>query len=93
MFGCHCNSDEMLTDEILFSAGNLIVVIVVTLHWRMRSITKFCMGNLAFANLCVAIFCIYQNLSTFLQEKYVDSLSVPLVLVPCFDFEFYNEVY
>ena len=53
----------------LVAAGNLIVVTVVSLHWRMRSVTKFGMGNLAFANLCVAVFCIYQNLSTFLQEK------------------------
>ncbi|CAG7725298.1 unnamed protein product [Allacma fusca] len=51
--------------------GNLAVVLVVTLHWKMRSITKFCIGNLAFANLCVGIFCVYQNLSTFLIDRWV----------------------
>ena len=49
-------------------AGNLTVVLVVTLHWGMRSVTKFCLANLAVANLCVGIFCVYQNLSTFLTD-------------------------
>ncbi|CAG7715954.1 unnamed protein product, partial [Allacma fusca] len=48
--------------------GNLTVVLVTKLHWKMRGVTKFCLGNLAFANLCVSIFCIYQNLSLYLMD-------------------------
>ncbi|CAG7829348.1 unnamed protein product, partial [Allacma fusca] len=51
--------------------GNLAVVLVVTLHPKMRSTTRFCLGNLAFANLCVGIFCVYQNLSTFLFDRWL----------------------
>ncbi|CAG7820461.1 unnamed protein product, partial [Allacma fusca] len=32
---------------------------------------KFCLGNLAFANLCVGIFCVYQNLSLYLMDGWV----------------------
>ena len=46
-----------------------MVILVVTLHWRMRSITKFCLANLAFADLCVGVFCVYQNLSTYLINR------------------------
>ncbi|CAG7730662.1 unnamed protein product, partial [Allacma fusca] len=50
--------------------GNLAVVLVVTLHWRMRSVTKFFLGNLAFANMCVGAFCVYQNLTTYLTDSW-----------------------
>ncbi|CAG7718074.1 unnamed protein product, partial [Allacma fusca] len=50
---------------------NLTVVLVMRLHWRMRSVAKFCLGNLAFANLCVAMFCIYQNLSLYLMDSWI----------------------
>ena len=50
-----------------YVSGNVVVLVVV--HLRMRSMSKFFMGNLAFANLCVGIFCVFQNLSTFLSEK------------------------
>ncbi|CAG7825304.1 unnamed protein product, partial [Allacma fusca] len=48
--------------------GNFTVVLVMALHWKMRGSTKFCLGNLAFANLCVGIFCIYQDLSMYLID-------------------------
>ncbi|CAG7786397.1 unnamed protein product [Allacma fusca] len=51
--------------------GNLTVILVIKLHWRMKSVTKFCLGNLAFANLCVGIFCVYQNLSLYLIDSWV----------------------
>ncbi|CAG7721858.1 unnamed protein product [Allacma fusca] len=51
--------------------GNLTVILVIKLHWRMKSVTKFCLGNLAFSNLCVGIFCIYQNLSMYLIDSWV----------------------
>ncbi|ODM87139.1 Galanin receptor type 3 [Orchesella cincta] len=51
--------------------GNLMVILVVTLHWRMRSITNFCLANLAFADLCVGIFCVYQNIVTYLMDSWI----------------------
>ncbi|CAL8070718.1 unnamed protein product [Orchesella dallaii] len=51
--------------------GNLMVILVVTLHWRMRSITNFCLANLAFADLCVGVFCVYQNIVTYLMDSWI----------------------
>ncbi|CAL8070677.1 unnamed protein product [Orchesella dallaii] len=53
------------------SERNLMVILVVTLHWRMRSITNFCLANLAFADLCVGIFCVYQNIVTYLMDSWI----------------------
>ncbi|ODM86807.1 Neuropeptide Y receptor type 1, partial [Orchesella cincta] len=55
---------------------NLMVILVVTLHWRMRSITNFCLANLAFADLCVGIFCVYQNIVTYLMDSLYLSLHI-----------------
>lgn len=51
--------------------GNFLVIMVVLLHRRMRSMTNFFLANLAFANLCVGVFCIYQNLSQYLIASWV----------------------
>ncbi|CAG7832017.1 unnamed protein product [Allacma fusca] len=51
--------------------GNLTIVLVISLHWKMRGYTKFCMGNLAFANLCVGTFCVYQDLFMYLIDSWV----------------------
>ncbi|CAG7825425.1 unnamed protein product, partial [Allacma fusca] len=51
--------------------GNFTIMIVMALHWKMRGSTKFCLGNLAFANLCVGIFCVYQDLSMYLIDSWV----------------------
>ncbi|XP_034234246.1 trissin receptor-like [Thrips palmi] len=51
--------------------GNLLVIIVVTLSRRLRSITNFFLANLAVADLCVGMFCVYQNLSTYLVQSWV----------------------
>ncbi|XP_064486718.1 trissin receptor-like [Ornithodoros turicata] len=50
--------------------GNLLVVIVVVMHRRMRTITNFFLTNLAIADLCVGIFCVYQNLSIYLMDEW-----------------------
>ncbi|CAG7825217.1 unnamed protein product [Allacma fusca] len=50
--------------------GNLTVVLVMAIHWRMQSITKYCIGNLAFANMCVGIFCVYQNFTLFIMGSW-----------------------
>ncbi|XP_041564693.1 trissin receptor isoform X4 [Drosophila elegans] len=51
--------------------GNLLVILVVTLSRRLRSITNFFLANLAFADFCVGLFCVMQNLSIYLIESWV----------------------
>ncbi|KAH9363766.1 hypothetical protein HPB48_020102 [Haemaphysalis longicornis] len=50
--------------------GNLLVVIVVVVHRRMRTITNFFLTNLAVADLCVGLFCVYQNMSVYLMDEW-----------------------
>lgn len=50
-------------------AGNLLVILVVTLSRRLRSITNFFLANLAFADFCVGLFCVMQNLSIYLIDR------------------------
>lgn len=52
-----------------FFAGNLMVIVVVTMSRRLRSITNFFLANLAVADLCVGIFCVCQNLSIYLIDR------------------------
>ncbi|XP_049302716.1 uncharacterized protein LOC105225341 [Bactrocera dorsalis] len=51
--------------------GNLLVILVVTLSRRLRSITNFFLANLALADFCVGLFCVMQNLSIYLIESWV----------------------
>ncbi|XP_030758725.1 trissin receptor-like [Sitophilus oryzae] len=51
--------------------GNLLVILVVTMSRRLRSITNFFLANLAVADFCVAIFCVYQNLLIYIVENWV----------------------
>ncbi|XP_017839949.2 trissin receptor isoform X1 [Drosophila busckii] len=50
---------------------NLLVILVVTLSRRLRSITNFFLANLAFADFCVGLFCVMQNLSIYLIDSWV----------------------
>ncbi|XP_069685937.1 trissin receptor [Periplaneta americana] len=51
--------------------GNLMVILVVTLSRRLRSITNFFLANLAVADFCVGVFCVYQNISTYLISSWI----------------------
>ncbi|XP_055682988.1 trissin receptor isoform X2 [Lutzomyia longipalpis] len=51
--------------------GNLLVILVVTLSRRLRSITNFFLANLAVADFCVGVFCVMQNLSIYLIPSWV----------------------
>ncbi|KAJ3654341.1 hypothetical protein Zmor_013534 [Zophobas morio] len=51
--------------------GNLLVILVVTLSRRLRSITNFFLANLAVADFCVGIFCVYQNLFIYLVDSWM----------------------
>ncbi|KAK2581385.1 hypothetical protein KPH14_005069 [Odynerus spinipes] len=50
--------------------GNLMVILVVTFSRRLRSITNFFLANLAVADFCVSIFCIYQTLINYLMNSW-----------------------
>lgn len=60
----------MLFHTSFFLLGNLLVISVVAMHRRMRTVTNFFLTNLAFADLCVGLFCVYQNLSFYLTTHW-----------------------
>ncbi|XP_078042071.1 trissin receptor-like [Augochlora pura] len=50
--------------------GNLMVIFVVSFSHRLRSITNFFLANLAVADLCVGVFCVYQTLTNYLMNSW-----------------------
>ncbi|XP_014670045.1 PREDICTED: substance-P receptor-like [Priapulus caudatus] len=52
------------------STGNLLVIVVILAHQKMRTTTNFFLANLAFADMCVGIFCVYPNLYTRLWKHW-----------------------
>lgn len=52
-----------------FFPGNLLVIIVVIMSRRLRSITNFFLANLAVADLCVGVFCVIQTLTFYLIDR------------------------
>ncbi|KOC67755.1 Galanin receptor type 2 [Habropoda laboriosa] len=51
--------------------GNMMVILVVTFSRRLRSNTNFFLANLALADFCVGIFCIYQTLFNYLINSWL----------------------
>ncbi|XP_028968662.1 trissin receptor [Galendromus occidentalis] len=51
--------------------GNLLVIVVVCLNRRIRTITNFFLVNLAIADFSVGLFCVYQNISLYLMERWI----------------------
>ncbi|EFN78209.1 Galanin receptor type 2 [Harpegnathos saltator] len=47
-----------------------MVIFVVTFSRRLRSITNFFLANLAVADFCVGIFCVYQTLTNYLMNSW-----------------------
>ncbi|GBM17742.1 Trissin receptor [Araneus ventricosus] len=64
------NLHDYVTQRHVTIEGNLLVMIVVIMHRRMRTITNFFLTNLAVADLCVGLFCVYQNLSFYLTTHW-----------------------
>jgi hypothetical protein len=46
-----------------------MVILVVTISRRLRSITNFFLANLAVADLCVGVFCVYQNFYMYVMAR------------------------
>ncbi|XP_044750262.1 trissin receptor isoform X2 [Coccinella septempunctata] len=50
--------------------GNILIMFVIMLNRRLRSITNFFLANLALADFCVGIFCIYQNFFIYIIKSW-----------------------
>lgn len=66
-----CIVGMMHTFNVCFVSvsGNLIVVIVILVNRKMRTVTNFFLANLAVADFCVGIFCVIPNLFRFLMPN------------------------
>lgn len=83
--------------------GNLMVLFVIIRNVRLRTRTNFFLANLAAADFCVGIFCVYPNLSMYLSPMWhlgrvmckvyyfthYMSLTIPVVLLSVISIERY----
>ncbi len=51
--------------------GNLLVILVIVVHRKMRTVTNFFLANLAAADLGVGVFCVLPNLMVNLDPNWV----------------------
>lgn len=73
-----CNTRIESNEFLYYFSGNLLVILVVTMSRRLRSITNFFLANLAVADFCVGVFCVIQNLSIYLIDRWVSFNSINL---------------
>lgn len=59
----------LLHCDWMVKTGNFLVILVVVMSRRLRSITNFFLANLAVADFCVGVFCVLQNLSIYLIDR------------------------
>ncbi len=57
--------------SLVLLAGNLMVILVILRHHRMRTITNFFLANLAVADFFVGVFCVLPNLMINLKPNWV----------------------
>jgi len=57
-----------LKNRAIALLGNVLVIAVILLHRKMRSVVNFCLANLAVADLCVGVFCVLPNLSLYMSQ-------------------------
>ncbi len=60
----------LITELNEFFSGNSLVIAVLALNREIQTATNFFLLNLAIADLCVALFCVYQNLSLYLASEW-----------------------
>jgi len=66
-----CQSKARIIATVFSIVGNILVLVVIAVHKRMRTITNFFLANLAVADLCVGVFCVLPNLSTYLSPHWL----------------------
>lgn len=51
--------------------GNVLIILALSLNREMLTVTNIFLLNLSIADLCVAFFCVYQNLSLYLLSNWI----------------------
>ena len=53
------------------NSGNALVILVICVQRKLHSVTNYFLANLAVCDLCVSLFCVYQNLSLYLTSEWL----------------------